>query len=111
MIPVDGWLMRRVIVGQSLPPMQRELLEEVRLKKKQGLTTGEVSKMLGIAQSTAVRFFDIGTLTGWRDSVTGRRMIDPQSVKAFVALKRKRTVAVHKAVDKAIDDLAGRRHK
>ena len=99
MIPVDGWLMRRVIVGQSLPPMQREILEKVRLKKKQGLTTGEVSKMLGIAQSTAVRFFDIGTLTGWRDSVTGRRMIDPQSVKAFVAFKRKRAVAIGKAVD------------
>ncbi len=65
--------------------MQRELLEKVRLKKKQGLTTGEVSKMLGgvISRSTVIKYFDKGILTGWKHPVTGYRVVDPKSVKAL----------------------------
>ena len=40
--------------------MQRELLEKVRLKKKQGLTTGEASKVLGVSISTVITYFDKG---------------------------------------------------
>ena len=70
---------------QSLSPIQREILEKVRLKKKQGLTTGQVARMLcGImSQRTVIRLFDKGTLKGWRDPVTSRRMIDLKSVEAL----------------------------
>ena len=54
-------------------------------KKMQGLTTGEVVKMLDglITRSTVTRYFDNGTLTGWKNPITGRRLIDPESVKAL----------------------------
>jgi len=58
-------------------------LKKVNPIKKEYLTAGEVSKMLGIAQSTAVRFFDIGTLTGYKHPVTGWRVVDPKNVNAL----------------------------
>ena len=83
-------------MGQSLSAIQREILKKVGLKKKQGLTTGEVSKMLGgvISQRTVIRFFDRGLLTGWRSPMTGRRMIDPKSVKV---LAKKRGLTTREA--------------
>jgi hypothetical protein len=58
---------------------------KMKSKRKQGLMTGEVSKMLGrvISQTTVIRFFDQGILTGWKNPITGRRLIDPESVKAL----------------------------
>jgi hypothetical protein len=52
---------------------------------KQGLTTGDVVKMLDglISRSTVTRYFDNGILTGWKNPITGRRLIDPESVKAL----------------------------
>jgi len=60
-------------------------------KKKQGLTTGEVSKMLDgvISQPTVSRYFDRGILTGWKNPITGKRLIDPESVKALAKNPRK----------------------
>ncbi len=57
----------------------------MRPKEKQGLTTGEVSKMLGrvISRSTVIKYFDKGIFTGWKHPVTGYRVVDPKSVKAL----------------------------
>ena len=57
----------------------------MRPKERQGLTTGEVARMLGrvISQRTVIRYFDRGILTGWKHPVLGWRMIDPESVEAF----------------------------
>ena len=54
-------------------------------KRKRGLTTGDVVKMLDglITRSTVTRYFDNGILTGWKNPITGRRLIDPESVKAL----------------------------
>ena len=54
-------------------------------KRKRGLTTGDVSRMLGgaISQSTIIRFFDQGILKGWKHPVTGWRVVDPKSIKAL----------------------------
>jgi len=54
-------------------------------KRKRGLTTGDVSRMLGgaISQSTVIRFFDQGILTGWKHPLTGWRVVDPKSIKAL----------------------------
>ena len=60
---------------------------KMRSKRKQGLMTGEAAKMLGVITPTVIRYFNKGILTGWRNPITGRRLIDPESVKA---LKRKR---------------------
>ena len=76
----------------------------MRPKKRQGLTTGQASEMLDVSIRTVIRYFDKGLLTGCRNPVTRYRMVDPKSVKALVALKRKRADAVRQAVD----DLAGR---
>ncbi len=72
------------------------LMKQMKPRMKQGLTTGDVSRMLGgiISQRTVMRFFDKGTLTGWRDPVTGMRMIDPKSVEA---LERKGGLATGEA--------------
>jgi hypothetical protein len=61
------------------PPMK------MRSKRKQGLMTGEVSRMLGglISQSTVIRFFDHGILTGWKHPVRRYRVVDRESVKAL----------------------------
>ena len=73
-------------------------------KHRQGLTTGEASKILGISIRTVIRYFDKGIFTGSKHPSTGRRVIGPKSVKAFEALKQKQIVAVRKF----IDDLAKR---
>ena len=59
--------------------------QKMKPKKKQGLTTGEVSKMLDglVSLTTVSRYFEKGILTGWKNPITGRRLIDPESVKAL----------------------------
>ena len=52
----------------------------MKLKVKQGLTTGEVSRMLGISRGRVVRFFDQRILKGYRNPLTGRRVIDLESI-------------------------------
>ena len=65
--------------------MTSQGVTQMKSKKKQGLTTGDVVKMLDglITRSTVTRYFDNGTLTGWKNPITGRRLIDPESVKAL----------------------------
>jgi len=50
--------MRRRSRGMALEP-----------RKKQGLTTEKVSKMLGVTIATVIRYFDKGILTGWQNIV------------------------------------------
>ena len=52
-------------------------------KVKRGLTAEEVSRMLGIPKSRAVRLFRQGILTGWKHPVTGGTLIDLESVDAL----------------------------
>jgi hypothetical protein len=52
-------------------------------KVKQSLTTGEVSKMLGMPLSIVERFFEEGILAGWENPTTGMILIDQGSVNAF----------------------------
>ena len=59
----------------------------MRSRVKQGLMTGEAAKILGISVSTVIRYFGKGILTGWKNPITRRMVIDRESVKA---LKRKR---------------------
>ena len=73
-------------------------------KKKQGLTTEEVSKVLDVSKTTVKRYFDEGILTGWKNPINGRVVIDPKSVNALVAFTRKRAVTIREGVD----DFAGR---
>jgi len=73
-------------------------------KVKQGLTTSEASKVLGVTTATVIRYFDKGILTGWRHPATRYRLIDPKSVKTLEALKREWAVTVRQVVD----DFAGR---
>jgi len=80
---------------------------KMRLRKKQGLTTEEASGVLGVAINTVIKYFDKGILTGWKNPVTRRIVIDLESVKALVALNRKRSITIRKA----IDDFSGRGHK
>ena len=82
-----------------------------KMQRKQGLTPEEVSKMLGVSIGTVIRYFDRGILTGSKDPITGRMVIDVKSVRALVALSRKRTDTIRKGVDKAVDDLARRGRK
>ena len=58
------------------------LMKEL-LKRKPGLTTGEVTKMLGVSRRKVVRFFERGILKGWKHPATGRMFIDPESVKTL----------------------------
>ncbi len=51
---------------------------------KQGLTIGEVAKMLGVPRVRVHRYFSRGILTGWKHPVTGRRVIDLDSFRALV---------------------------
>ncbi len=71
---------------------------KMRSKRKQGLMTGEASKMLGVIRPTVIRYFERGILAGWRNPITGRRLIDLDSVKA---LKRKRKWKWRRAVSDA----------
>ena len=80
---------------------------KIKPKKKQGLTTEEVSRVLDVSITTVIRYFNEGILTGWKNPINGRVVIDPKSVNALVALTQKRDVTVRQAVD----DFARRRHK
>jgi len=62
------------------------------LKRKPGLTTGEVTKMLGVSRRKVVRFFERGILKGWKHPVTGRMFIDPESVKTLKRIRAITTV-------------------
>ncbi len=59
----------------------------MRPKERQGLTTGEVARKLGISQSTAIELFDRGILTGWKHPGTSWRVIDRKSTDALAKLK------------------------
>ena len=52
-------------------------------KQVQGLTIGEVSRMLGMSLSMVERLFDEGILAGWKHPTTGMIVIDRGSVNAF----------------------------
>ncbi len=69
-------------------------------KKKQWLTTGDVSKMLGrlVSRTTVQRYLDNGILTGRKNPITRWRVIDRVSVEA---LKRKRKWKWRRAVSDA----------
>jgi hypothetical protein len=56
---------------------------KMRLKKKQGLRTGEASKMLGISIRSAERLFERRILTGSKNPITGRMVIDRDSIEAL----------------------------
>jgi len=56
---------------------------QVRPNKRQGLTIGEVARMLGVSKRRVVTLFDQGILTGWKHPVTGWRLIDRKSVEAL----------------------------
>ena len=58
-------------------------LVEMRSKRKQGLTIGEASRMLGIPQFWVIRLFAQGILTGRRELVTGWMVIDRENGKAL----------------------------
>jgi len=72
---------------------------QMKPKKKQGLTTEEVSRVLDVSITTVIRYFNEGILTGWKNPINGRVVIDPKSVNALVALTQKRAVTVRQAVD------------
>ncbi len=55
----------------------------MRPKQRQGLTTGEVSKILGISRDRVTTLFDQGILTGYKHPVRGWRVIDRESVEAL----------------------------
>ena len=63
----------------------RKVEKKAKPKKKQGLTTGDVVKMLDgvISQSTVSRYLDQGILTGWKNQISGKRLIDPKSVEVL----------------------------
>ena len=56
---------------------------KIKPKKKQGLTTEEVSKVLDVSITTVIRYFNEGILTGWKNPITGRMVIDLESVTAL----------------------------
>ena len=84
----------------------------MRSNRKQGLTTGEVSKMLCgvISQSTVIKYFDKGILTGRRNPITGRRLIDLESVKAL-AKKFKIELASERQVEKNLKAIRRKRSR
>ena len=52
-------------------------------RKRQGLTTGEVARMLGVSKRRVATLFDQGTLTGYRHPVKRWVVIDRESVEAL----------------------------
>ncbi len=52
-------------------------------KRKQGLTTGEASKVLGISPGRVRTLLNRRVLSGWKHPLTGWMMIDPESVKVL----------------------------
>ena len=97
-------MVRKVCVRHAGKPQGVTQMKPKTKPMKQGLTTEKVSRMLGVSITTVKRYFDRGTLTGWKDPTTGRMVIDPKSVKTFVAFNREWASTVRKAVD----DFAGR---
>jgi len=65
-------------------------------EERQGLTTEEVSKVLGTSTSLVERLFDQGILAGWKHPVTGVLMIDPESIEALKTLKQNITTVTQK---------------
>ena len=65
------------------------------MEEKQGLVTRDVARILGVSIATVIRYFDKGILTGWKNPITRRMVIDLESVKA---LKRKRKWKWRRAV-------------
>ena len=59
---------------------------------KQGLMTGEAAKILGISVPTVIKYFGKEILTGWKNPITRRMVIDLKSVETLKAIRRKRTV-------------------
>jgi len=55
----------------------------MRPRRRQGLTTGEASKMLGVSRNRVVRYFERGTLRGYRNPITHRIVIDTENVKTL----------------------------
>jgi hypothetical protein len=55
----------------------------MRPEKRQGLTTGEVARMLGVSKRRVATLFDQGVLTGWKHPIVGWRSIDRESVEAL----------------------------
>ncbi len=41
--------------------------DRMKLREGQGLTTREVARILGVSIATVKRYFDKGTLTGWKN--------------------------------------------
>jgi len=68
------------------------------VEEKQGLVTRDVARILGVSIATVIRYFDKGILTGWKNPITRRMVIDLESVKA---LKRKRKWKWRRAVSDA----------
>ena len=83
-----------------------------KLKKRQGLTTGEVSEVLDgtISQTTVQRYLDNGILTGWKNPITGKRLIDLESVKAL-AKKFKIELASERQVEKNLKAIRRKRSR
>ena len=81
-------------------------------KKKRGLTTGEVSEVLDgtISQTTVQRYLDNGILTGWKNPITGKRLIDLESVKAL-AKKFKIELASERQVEKNLKAIRRKRSR
>ena len=84
----------------------------LKLKKRQGLTTGEVSEVLDgtISQTTVQRYLDNGILTGWKNPITGKRLIDLESVKAL-AKKFKIELASERQVEKNLKAIRRKRSR
>jgi predicted site-specific integrase-resolvase len=57
----------------------------------QGLTTRDVARILGVSIATVIRYFDKGILTGWKNPITGRMVIDLEGVQTLKAIRRKRS--------------------
>ena len=70
-------------------------------EKKQGLTTSEVSRMLGIPRGTVARFFEQEILTGWKNPITGRLAIDPENIKTI----KRSEAAMTKTRGDIVDDI------
>jgi len=57
-------------------------------KERQGLTTGEVARMLGVPKREVVTLFDQGVLAGYKHPARGWRVIDRESVEALAKKSR-----------------------
>ena len=54
--------------------------KRIRKKEDKYISTQEAGKMLGIARSTASKYFDLGILTGEQHPLTHERKIEKSSV-------------------------------